>query len=69
MYSNMYGDRFLVEKERASGRWGFGVNVIVDRQTGVQYLYVSAGYGAGMSPLLDKDGKPLLHEDFRREGL
>lgn len=32
----------------------------VDKETGVQYLYHAAGYGAGLTPLLDRDGKPLL---------
>lgn len=39
------------------------VNVIeiwVDRLTGVNYLYRTSGYGAGLTPLLDKDGKPVV---------
>lgn len=38
--------------------------VIVDRQTGVNYLYVHRGYGGGLTPLLDKDGKPVVTKDF-----
>ncbi|MDL2252523.1 DUF6440 family protein [Ruminococcaceae bacterium OttesenSCG-928-I18] len=37
-----------------------GTSVIVDSQTGVQYLYVWDGYGGGLTVLVDKDGKPLL---------
>ena len=32
----------------------------VDRETGVNYLYHAAGYGAGLTPLLDRDGKPII---------
>ena len=34
--------------------------VLVDRETGVQYLFVKSGYGAGLTPLLDRDGKPMV---------
>lgn len=37
--------------------------VIVDRVTGVCYIYRSVGYGAGMTVLLDIDGTPLLYEE------
>ena len=34
--------------------------VIVDKETGVNYLFVHRGYGAGLTPLLDKDGNVLV---------
>ena len=34
--------------------------IIVDEVTGVQYLLVQSGYGAGLTPLLDRDGKPVI---------
>lgn len=34
--------------------------IFVDTQTGVNYLWVSAGYSSSVVPLLDKDGKPLV---------
>ncbi len=34
--------------------------IYVDRQTGVNYLYASAGYGAGLTVLLDANGKPVI---------
>lgn len=37
--------------------------VIVDRLTGVCYLWRKTGYGAGMTVLLDADGTPLLYEE------
>lgn len=33
--------------------------VLLDTVTGVQYLFVQNGNGAGLCPLLDTDGKPL----------
>ena len=33
--------------------------VLMDRVTGVQYLFFKDGYGGGLCPLIDKDGKPL----------
>lgn len=37
--------------------------VIRDNETGVQYLVTQAGYGAGLTVLVDQDGKPLLDEN------
>ena len=33
----------------------------VDTETGVQYLYHSAGYSGGLTVLVDAEGKPLLY--------
>ena len=32
----------------------------VDKETGVNYLYFAQGYGAGLTVLVDKDGKPVV---------
>ena len=32
----------------------------VDMQTGVNYLYHQSGYAGGLTPLLDKYGKPVI---------
>lgn len=32
----------------------------VDRETGVNYFYHSVGSGAGLTPLLDREGKPII---------
>lgn len=34
--------------------------ILVDKQTGVNYIYHSSGYGGGLAPLLDRDGKPVI---------
>ena len=35
--------------------------IYVDRETGVNYLYLQVGYGGGLTPLLDADGKPVVN--------
>lgn len=37
-----------------------GFEVWADRETGVQYLFGYAGYAAGITPLLNADGKPVV---------
>jgi len=34
--------------------------IVVDRQTGVNYLFTTSGYAGGLTPLLDRDGKPII---------
>ena len=34
--------------------------IIIDKKTGVNYLMVRSGYGAGLTPLIDADGKPIV---------
>lgn len=34
--------------------------IYVDRETGVNYLFVVNGYAGGLTPLLDRDGKPVI---------
>ncbi len=36
------------------------LEVWVDKETGVNYLYYSSGYGGGLTVLLDKEGKPII---------
>ena len=50
-------DRF--EKVYSQGT----VNVMeiwVDKETGVNYVFYKSGYAGGMTPLLDRDGKPVV---------
>ncbi|EAC3422358.1 hypothetical protein MO183_000120 [Listeria monocytogenes] len=44
------------------------MEIWVDKETGVQYVYHLAGYAGGMSPLLDADGKPLLADLSKLNG-
>ena len=36
------------------------IEIWVDRETGVNYLFHASGYAGGMTPLLDRDGKPVI---------
>lgn len=36
------------------------IEVLVDKRTGVNYVFRSAGYFGGLTALLDKDGKPVV---------
>ena len=36
------------------------IEIWVDKETGVNYLYHSTGYSGGLTVLLDKDGKPVV---------
>lgn len=37
-----------------------GCTIIVDKETGVNYLFASAGNAGGLTPLLDREGKPII---------
>ena len=37
-----------------------GTEIWVDKQTGVNYLYHFSGYSGGITPLLDRDRKPVI---------
>lgn len=55
-----YGNRFeVVYKEDNALIKGLKM-VLVDRETGVNYLFVQSGYAGGLTPLLDADGKPVV---------
>ena len=36
------------------------VEIWVDTETGVNYVFRKDGYAGGLTPLLDKDGKPVV---------
>lgn len=54
----------MADKERFVKTYSQGmVNVTeiwVDTETGVNYIYHIAGNAGGLTPLLDKDGKPVV---------
>lgn len=41
--------------------------VLVDRKTGVNYLWVASGYAGGLTVLVDADGKPIVTPIPREE--
>ena len=34
--------------------------IYVDKETGVNYLFAQSGYAGGMTPLLNRDGSPVI---------
>ena len=36
------------------------MEIWVDKETGVNYLYHQSGYAGGMTVLLEKNGKPII---------
>ena len=58
----------MAKKDRDENRFaqiysqGFSniMQIWVDKQTGVQYLWHASGYAGGLTPLLDRDGKPVI---------
>jgi len=61
---NPKGRFFVIESYYLPDDWEETFDVIVDRQTKVQYL----NYGAyGITPLIDSNGKPILYRDKHKE--
>ena len=50
-------ERFV--KVYSQGKFDY-TEILVDKQTGVNYLFRQCGYAGGLTPLLDKDGKPVI---------
>lgn len=36
--------------------------VLIDKETGVNYLLWTSGYAGAITPLLDADGKPVINK-------
>lgn len=36
------------------------IDILVDTETGVNYVFRQVDYAGGLTPLLDKDGKPIV---------
>ena len=57
MFSKETNERFnVIYKEGGMA----GCKVIVDKETGVHYLFSWDGYAGGVTPLLNKDGNPVI---------
>ena len=52
--------RFLKVYSQGGGFSGPATYILVDKQTGVNYLYASGSYGGGVTPLLNRDGTPVV---------
>ena len=58
------GDRF--EKTYSQGLSSL-TEIWVDKKTGVNYLFHATGYAGGMTPLLNRDGTPVVTPVSREE--
>lgn len=52
-------ERFEIVQQQGNGLTSPQCMVLMDTVTGVQYLFVQAGYAGGLCPLVDKEGGPL----------
>ena len=52
-------DRFICVHSESSFTLGV-LRVLVDRETGVNYLWCREGGGGGLTPLLGSDGRPVI---------
>ena len=52
-------ERFVKMLDEGSG-FSWQRTIWVDRETGVNYLWMASGYGGGLTVLLDRDGKPVV---------
>ena len=59
-------DKRFIRTLSESGLQG-STEIWVDRETGINYLYHAAGYGAGLTPLLTRDGTPVITTVFEEE--
>ena len=48
----------VVKADKVKGL--LGATILRDKETGVQYLLVNRDISVGLTPLLDKDGKPFI---------
>lgn len=46
--------------ERIYSQSAGSIEIWVDKETGVNYLYHASGYAGGLTVMLDKDGKPIV---------
>lgn len=60
---NLTEDIIMAKDKRFERVYSQGMGTMeiwVDKETGVNYLYRQSGYSGGMTVLLDKDGKPII---------
>ena len=47
--------------------WSGTSEIWVDRETGINYLYHTSGNAGGLTPLLNRDGSPVITTVFEEE--
>lgn len=53
-------DRFICTEVSGGVFDACQCRVLVDRKTGVNYLWTASGYAGGLTVLLDAEGKPIV---------
>lgn len=53
-------ERFVKTYSQSGGFTGNYMEIYVDRETGVNYLFSGAGNAGGLTPLLNRDGTPVI---------
>ena len=53
-------DRFICTEISGGAFEAVQCRVLVDRKTGVNYLWTASGYAGGLAVLLDAEGKPVV---------
>ena len=53
-------DRFICTEISGGAFSGVQCRVLVDRKTGVNYLWTAAGYAGGLTVLVDAEGNPIV---------
>ena len=51
-------NRFIISYSQEN--FTLGVRVLVDQQTGVNYLFFRDAGAGGLTPLLDREGRPVI---------
>ena len=51
--------RFIVTYTQ-SGCTSPSMQILVDKETGVNYIYAASGYSGGITPLLNRDGSVVV---------
>ena len=53
-------DRFVCTEVSGGAFDACQARVLVDRKTGVNYLWTTGGYAGGLTVLVDAEGKPIV---------
>ncbi len=53
-------DRFVCTEVSGGAFDAFQARVLVDKKTGVNYLWTTGGYAGGLTVLVDAEGNPIV---------
>ena len=62
--TGLKSEKTMAKNERFEKTYSQGTmnvtEIWVDKETGVNYLFIANGFGGGLTPLLDVEGKPII---------